>query len=154
MASHLLNSPYEVAVARQPSTADQATNTPIEACPDAPFEPQQSLLDRGHQIWLTPRATIYQERGQLGWGEALRERYVWGRSFGGTRVRGVPLGKRLVYAAFCPALPPLLASRAMRIAWRRGSFWSGCLPVLPMLLLLVSVWSLGEMVGYLSGRPD
>ena len=29
-----------------------------------------ALLERGHQIWLTPAATIYQERGQLGWGEA------------------------------------------------------------------------------------
>lgn len=113
-----------------------------------------ALLGRGHQIWLTPAATIYQERGQLAWGEALQERYVWGRSFGGTRVRGVPLGKRLVYAAFCPALPLLLSSRALRIAWSRGNFWSGCLPVLPSLLLLVIVWSFGEMVGYLSGRPD
>ena len=113
-----------------------------------------ALLERGHQIWLTPAATIYQERGQLGWGEALQERYVWGRSFGGTRVKEVPLSKRLVYAAFCLALPLLLASRAVRIAWTRGSFWSGCLPVLPILLLLFSVWSFGEMVGYLSGRPD
>jgi hypothetical protein len=112
-----------------------------------------ALLERGHQIWLIPAATIYQQRGQLGWGEALRERYVWGRSFGGTRVKGVPLSKRLVYALFCPVLPLLLASRAMRIAWRRGSFWSACLPVLPVLLLLFIVWSCGEMVGYLSGQP-
>lgn len=113
-----------------------------------------ALLERGHQLWLTPAATIYQERGKLRWREALRERYVWGRSFGGTRVKGVPLSKRLVYAVFCPVLPLLLASRAVRIAWDRGSFWSRCLPVLPVLLLLFMVWSFGEMVGYLSGQPD
>ncbi len=113
-----------------------------------------ALLERGHQIWLTPAAIIYQERGQLGWGEVLRERFVWGRSFGGTRVRGVPLSKRLVYAAFCLALPLLLAARTVRIAWSRGAFWSGCLPVLPILLVLFIAWSFGEMVGYLSGRAD
>jgi hypothetical protein len=112
------------------------------------------LLARGHEIWLTPAATVYQMRGPLGWGRTLQERYVWGRSFGGRRVRGVPLSKRLVYAAFCPALPLLLASRAVRIAWSRGSFWSACLPVLPVVLLLFAVWSFGELVGYLSGRPD
>lgn len=112
-----------------------------------------ALLERGYQIWLTPAATIYQKRGQLRWGEVLQERIVWGRSYGGTRVKGIPLSKRLVYAALCPALPLLLTSRVMRIAWRRGNFWSGCLPALPIVFLLFIMWSYGEMVGYFSGRP-
>ena len=70
------------------------------------------------------------------------------------RVKGVPLSKRLVYAAFCLALPLLLALRVVRTAWSRGSFWAGCLPVLPILLSLFIVWSFGEMVGYLTGRAD
>ena len=62
-----------------------------------------ALLERGHQIWLTPAATIYQKRGKLTWSEVLQERIVWGRSYAGTRVKGIPLSKRLVYAALCPA---------------------------------------------------
>jgi hypothetical protein len=90
----------------------------------------------------------------LGWGEVLKERIVWGRSYGGTRVRGLPLSRRLMYAAVCPALPLLLMSRVVRIAWCRDNFWTGCMSVLPIVMLLSTMWSYGEMVGYLSGRPD
>ena len=92
--------------------------------------------------------------GERAWGEVLQERIVWGRSYGGTRVKGVPLSRRLVYAALCPALPLLLTSRVVRIAWRRGNFWSECLPTLPIIILLSMMWSYGEMVGYISGGTD
>jgi hypothetical protein len=113
----------------------------------------EALFDRGYQIWLTPAATVYQQRGRLKWGEAIKERIVWGRSYGGTRVKGISFVKRLPFAAICPLLPAVLTSRVVRIAWRRGNFWSGCFPALPTLILLFIMWSYGEMVGYLSGRP-
>ena len=113
----------------------------------------EALFERGHQIWLTPAATVYQQRGRLRWGEVIKERIVWGRSYGGTRVKGFPFTKRLPYAALCPLLPVVLTSRVVRIAWRRRNFWSGCLPALPIVILLFIMWSYGEMVGYFSGRP-
>jgi len=113
-----------------------------------------ALLQRGQQIWFAPDALIHQERGRLTWREAVRERYVWGRSFAGTRVLGAPLSKRLVYAAFSPVLPLLLGSRVVRLALERGSPRSHWLPYLPRVLLLFCVWSLGEAVGYLTARPQ
>jgi len=113
-----------------------------------------ALLQRGHEIWFAPEARIDQERGRLTWREALRERYVWGRSFAGTRVRGERLSKRLVYAAFSPVLPLLLGSRVVRIALDRDSPRSSWLRYLPLVLLLFKAWALGEAVGYLTGRPD
>ena len=113
-----------------------------------------ALLQRGHEIWFAPEALIDQERGRLTWREVIRERYVWGRSFAGTRVRDAPLSKRLVYAAFSPVLPLLLGSRVVRIALGRGSPRSRWLSCLPLVLLLFCVWSLGEAVGYLTARPS
>jgi len=112
-----------------------------------------AMADQGYEIWLVPGATVYQSRTGLSWKEALRERYVWGRSFAGTRVQGTSLAKRMIYAGFSPVLPLLITSRIMRIAWERGGF-SGLLPTLPSVLLLTTVWAIGEAIGYVSGKPD
>ncbi len=71
----------------------------------------QALVGRGLQIWLTPRVAAWQTRGELSLGEALRERYVWGRSFAGIRVAGAPVSRRLIYAGLTPALPLVLTYR-------------------------------------------
>ncbi len=112
-----------------------------------------AMADQGYEVWLVPAATVYQSRTGLSWKEALRERYVWGRSFGGTRVKHTSFAKRMVYAGFSPVLPLLITSRITRIARQRGGF-SGLLPALPSVLLLTTVWAIGEAIGYLSGKPD
>jgi len=109
-----------------------------------------AMADRGYEVWLAPGATVSQSRTGLSWKEALRERYVWGRSFAGTRVQHASLIKRMVYAGLSPLLPLLLTSRIMRIAVQRGGFF-GLLPALPSVLLLTTAWAFGEASGYLSG---
>jgi len=111
-----------------------------------------ALLERGHEIWLTSDAAVFQQRGRLRLKDVVRERVVWGRSYAGTRVDGISMSRRLIYAALCPLLPFVLASRVVRIAWQRGSFWSGCLPVMPIVFTLFLIWSYGEVLGYISGR--
>ncbi|NNE44884.1 MAG: glycosyltransferase, partial [Gemmatimonadetes bacterium] len=70
-----------------------------------------ALVERGHEIWLTPHSQVWQKRVGLTLGWALRERYVWARSYAGTRVRDTPLPKRLVFAAGTAILPFLLTLR-------------------------------------------
>ncbi len=114
----------------------------------------QALVGRGLQIWLTPRVAAWQTRGALTPGEALRKRYVWGRSFAGIRVAGAPASRRLIYAALTPALPAVLTYRLVRKALsrpgRRGEF----LAALPYIALLNATWAWGELVGYATGRPS
>jgi hypothetical protein len=114
----------------------------------------EALMKSGRGIWLTPEVTVYQERGDLTLSAVLRERFVWGRSFGGMRVKDLSLKKRMPYAIGTPLLPLLLAWRTMKLAKQRGNLRSQFLPSLPILLPLFTVWALGEMVGYLTAKTD
>jgi hypothetical protein len=113
-----------------------------------------AIAARGEQLWLTPRSVVWQGRTGLTWGEALRERYVWGRSFAASRVPGAGIGRRAVYAGFTAALPFLLTWRLIAGASRRGRFDGRTLRAIPLLFALSAVWSIGEGIGYLTGTAD
>jgi len=114
----------------------------------------QALVGQGLQIWLTPRAAAWQTRDTLTFGEALRERYVWGRSFAGIRVAGAPVRRRLIYAGLTPALPLVLTYRLVRKALSRPGRLGEFLSALPQIGLLNATWAWGEFVGYVTGRPS
>ena len=115
-----------------------------------------ALVGAGREIWLTPQVRVWQRRADLGLGEALRERYVWGRSFAAGRVAGASLARRLAYAAASPLLPLVLSTRVARGGLARGRARDRgrgrLLAALPLVLLLHTVWAVGELVGYLSGH--
>jgi hypothetical protein len=108
-----------------------------------------ALHARGETIALSPDVVVYQQRSDLTFGAALQERYVWGRSYAATRRHSLPGGRRLVYAALSPLLPPLLTLRMARNAMRKERPAGAFLRALPFLVPLTLAWSLGEMVGYL-----
>jgi len=112
----------------------------------------RALIEAGYQIWLTPKAEVWQARSGLNLGDSLRERYVWGRSFAWARVIAVPVARRAIYAAFSFVLPLLLTMRLGRVAFARGKFRGKFLAVLPLVFLLNMVWAYGEFVGYVTGR--
>jgi hypothetical protein len=112
-----------------------------------------ALVAKGHEIWLTPRSQVWQVRQGLTLGWALRERFVWARSYAGTRVRGTPLGRRLVFAAGTGVLPFLLTARLAQGVLRRGRFTAKFFATLPLVLLLQTIWAEGEFVGYVTGNP-
>lgn len=112
-----------------------------------------ALAEAGYELWLTPASQVWQARTGLTLGSALNERYVWGRSFAGTRARGVPATKRLVYLAFSFVLPFLLTARIVRGALARKRGLGRFLFALPIVFLLQAVWAWGEFVGYLTKDP-
>lgn len=115
-----------------------------------------ALVARGHEIWLTPRSQVWQQRGALTWREALRERFVWARSYAGTRVRTVSSAKRVVLAALSFALPALLTWRLVQGVRARdlpAATRRRFLAALPAIFLLQTVWATGELVGYVTGDP-
>lgn len=112
-----------------------------------------ALAARGLELRLTPRVVVWQTRSGLGLAAALKERFVWGRSFAGSRVAGVGLGRRLVFAALTPVLPFVLTLRLLRGALAKRRFVGRALLASPLLLLLSTFWSIGELVGYVTGRP-
>ncbi len=111
------------------------------------------LRRRGAELRLEPRMVVYQTRRSLRWRGALRERYVWGRSFAGTRAAGRGLAQRALLAAMSFVLPLVLPWRIVTHAWRRRRHLDRLAPALPLIVLLESVWAAGELTGYVFGLP-
>lgn len=109
-----------------------------------------ALTGRGETLWLTPSIRVRQRRSRP-LGAALRERYEHGRIFAGTRVAGMSVARRAGLAAMAPALPVVICQRAMRHGTRGGRALAAT-AALPAILATGIAWSLGELVGYVTGR--
>ncbi len=110
-----------------------------------------TLAGRGGELYLSPDIVVEQQR-DLTLGEALNERYSFGRLFASTRVRATGLGGRLYFAAFSIPLALLLTVRVFKHAWPRARYRGPFLRSVFHIALLNSVWCLGEFVGYTTGR--
>jgi hypothetical protein len=112
-----------------------------------------ALTRAGETLFLSDRFAVDQMRDELSIGRLVSERVGWGRLFAYTRAREIGAGKRMVLAAMSPLLPLVLFFRLARhqIAKKRtlGKFVAAS----PVILLLLATWSLGEMIGYLTGKP-
>ncbi|HTF86813.1 MAG TPA: glycosyltransferase [Planctomycetota bacterium] len=110
-----------------------------------------ALRERFGELWLEPLSRVTMSR-HVSLGDALYERYAFGRLFGCTRLGFCTPGRRLYYCIFAPVLPLLLMSRMTRKALtsRRLAlpFARAILPLSAMVLC----WSWGEWLGYLTRR--
>jgi GT2 family glycosyltransferase len=111
------------------------------------------LQERGFPLYLEPSIRVL-HRKFFGLGEFLSQRYHYGRGFAGVRVQGAPAAKKAVFAAGAAALPPLILSRIARRLFGRARHRVIYLKSLPLLVLFTLSWTLGEMVGYVSGPGD
>ena len=107
------------------------------------------LVDRGFELWCEPDAVVEHDK-DFDLGEFLSQRYHYSRSFAG--MRNPELGaKRFLYALGTPLLVPLLYWRMARNVFSRSQQrWQFVLAT-PLVLLYVSVWAVGEAVGYVFG---
>ena len=112
-----------------------------------------ALIAAGHTMALSPSIVVYQRRSGLTAGEALVERFVWGRSYAATRAEGWGTARRWFYAACAIALPGVLVFRVVRTVLARHRMSTAVLVSLPWLCLLSAAWSLGELTGYCR-RPE
>jgi len=111
----------------------------------------QALRAQGGLLWLDPSIVVEQRRGRLALLPCLRERVAWGRLYAGKRCAALSPNRRAILVLLAPLLPALLLARQVRGAWtrRRG----GLAYTLPLVSILLCAWSLGEAVGYWTGRP-
>lgn len=108
----------------------------------------------GRSLRLEPQMIVHQTRRTLRFLPALRERFVWGRSFAGTRALEVSNMRRTIFAAFSFLLPLLLTFRIAAQGIRKGRHLSRLIASLPIVFLLEIFWSIGEFVGYVTGRTS
>ena len=87
-------------------------------------------------------------------GEYLSQRFLYARSYAGERVKGMPLAKRLSYGAAAFALPPLLMYRTVMRVLAKRRYRMQLVLSLPLLVLFITSWAAGEIVGYWAGPSD
>jgi hypothetical protein len=108
---------------------------------------QKNLREKGVRIFLRPALQICHKKS-FGLGEMLEQRFLYSRSFAAMR------GRSLVRAVLSLALPAVLLFRIVRcLVGKRRNLREFVLG-LPVILLFVASWALGEMVGYLAGAGD
>jgi hypothetical protein len=112
------------------------------------------LQRRGTILWRRPQIVVRQDRGDLTWGRAVRERFSWGRLFGAVRAQEHGWGFRLVYAALSPLIPFVLVGRMARKTLLDRRHVGRFVAALPALMLLAFIWCAGEMAGYVTGRAE
>jgi hypothetical protein len=111
-----------------------------------------ALRARGEKVALAAGIVLHQNRMGLRFGSAMKERFVWGRSYAATRAGLAGVGKRAFWAAFSPALPVLMIGRMTLMAFRKRRTFGAYLKALPLTTALVVSWSCGELTGYATGR--
>jgi hypothetical protein len=111
------------------------------------------LRRRGEMLRLDPQMVVYQTRQTLRLFPALVERYVWGRSFAGTRASELTMLRRLVLAAMSFVLPVVLSWRLVSQGFRKRRHLDRLILSLPLIFILETLWSAGELTGYLLGPP-
>jgi len=109
-----------------------------------------TLASQGQSLWLSARVIVNQQRS-LRLSAALAERYRFGRLFARTRVAATPWVRRLLYAVGALVLPLVLTARVARHVLVKRRARDRFLVALPAIVLLNTVWALGELVGYVQG---
>jgi hypothetical protein len=116
-------------------------------------EVHDALLKRGETLWLSPQLVTLQQRS-MSLGTALRERRDFGRLYGSLRAKDLSAWKRVALVIASPLLPLLLTGRVVLAVLRKGHYLGACLRAFPYIALFATVWSWGEMLGYLTGTPS
>jgi hypothetical protein len=112
-----------------------------------------ALARRGQSLWISPRIVVRQKRN-LSLGEAVRDRYAFGRLFGSTRIEGMPVAGRWKLALLSPLLPAVLVMRIVVGVLRKRKYVGPLVRALPGLALIATVWAWGEFAGYVTARRE
>jgi hypothetical protein len=113
-----------------------------------------ALRARGERVVLSSTAIVYQNRLGLTLGPALRERFVWGRSYAATRAGLSNGSRRIFWAVFSPVLPLLMLARMTLLAWHKRRTMGAFVRAFPLTAALIVSWSWGELTGYLTGKAN
>lgn len=111
-----------------------------------------AVARRFGELHLTPLARVSMAR-HVALTDAIRERYVFGRLFGCTRLGYLPGAmSRFAHRAGAPLLPALLMGRMTAKAFKSSALLPRFMRAIVPLTLMVLAWSWGEWLGYLTGR--
>lgn len=111
------------------------------------------MREDGILLYSRPDIKVGHKKHYTVW-EYLSQRYLYSRSYAGMRLRDASTGRRVAYGFAAFALPPLLFLRTVRTIWRKKCHRPELMKSLPLLMLFVSGWGWGEVVGAWFGPGD
>ena len=108
------------------------------------------LLAAGKTIVLDDRPVVFQKRRGLTVSGVLKERVQWGRIYAETRAAEFSAGQRIYYSGGTILLPAVLLFRAVGHMRRQARTVGTIVETVPIMMMLLIAWSVGEFVGYAS----
>lgn len=109
------------------------------------------LKHKGYEIYMEPSIIIYHNK-KYNLKKTINQFYHQARYFAARRGGSSTLSKRLFFVPASLILPVLLPFRIVVRTIKKGSHLEKLLLALPYLTILMSVWSFGEFIGYLTGE--
>ena len=115
------------------------------------WEPEfhRRVLAEEKTLTFVPGMRITQ-RHSFGISRFCSQRLNHGRHYGRDRMRGKPALMRVAGIVFAPLIPFVLLAKIMARLLHKPAYVLPFLASLPVLLLFIASWSLGELWGYLS----
>ena len=109
------------------------------------------LLADGVKFKPAP-AMLVHHRGPFAFGYYLGQRYWFSRAFAGAR--GLPASRKAIYCLASPLVPFLLLVRMAQRVWRKRCHVGKFVQSVPLLIPVLTVYVVGELVGYVAGPGD
>jgi len=109
------------------------------------------LCQEGKKLLLTPEITVFHKQS-YNLGAFMRQRFYHGRNFGRLRGCQFPALKKVGLIVGSPAIPLLLLMRIGRGVLQKKRHGDKLFLSLPLLLLFLISWSVGELIGYLQNK--
>ena len=103
----------------------------------------------GFQLLLTPAIGIYHHKS-FSFSGFMKQRFLHGRRFGMDRAKHISKLRRLSYIFLSPLIPVVLLRRIGCHVFAKRKHVREFFLSLPVLVLFVFSWSVGELSGYVS----
>jgi hypothetical protein len=113
----------------------------------------EALRAAGSSLWLAPECVVRMDRRGLTWRGQMRERFAWGRVFGGQRALRIAPARRIALALASPVIPALIVWRRTLQTLRKGHPAAAVCAALPAMAMMALAWGCGEALGYFTARP-
>jgi hypothetical protein len=110
-----------------------------------------ALQQQGEILFLSNELIVEHQRSPAPLGQLLGERFHWGRLFGAIRGRHLGAATRIVLSVAGPLIPFLVFARHGRAQMAKGRARQ-FVRAAPAILLLLVVWSAGEVSGIATRR--
>jgi hypothetical protein len=111
------------------------------------YELHEAVVAAGIRLESRPEIRVGHKMHYRNWTDYAGQRFLYSRSFAALRLRDAGAVKRAAYGLAALALPPVLFARVTTRVWRTGRHRAELLRSLPLLVVFVVAWALGETAG-------